>query len=80
MMLSGKTPGCLFAIYYRASRTMLPEEQFAARIILAEMPFHSMTDLRALHAVADGSLVSSAEITRFWNCHAAFLKATGVCA
>lgn len=80
MMLSGKTPGCVFAIYYRASRTMMPEERCAAQIILAEMPFQSPNDLQALEAVAGGLRVTSDEIRRFWDCHAAFLQAVEACA
>jgi len=80
MMFSGKTPGCLFAIYYRESRTMLPEERCAAQIILAEMPFQSADDLRALEAVAGGSEVTSVEIRWFWDRHAAFLQAMEACA
>ena len=80
MMLSGKTPGCLFAIYYRAARTMLPEERDAARIILAEMPFQSPDDLKALESVSVGSMVTPDEIRRFWACHAAFLQAMEACA
>ncbi len=75
MMFCGKTPGCLFAIYYRAARTMLPEDQYTAQIILTEMPFQSADDLRALEAVAGGSEVTSVEIRRFWDRHTAFLQA-----
>lgn len=80
MMFSGKTPDCLFAIYYRAPRTMLPEERDAARIILAEMPFQSSDNLKALEAVAGGLMVTPDEIRRFWDCHAAFLRTMEACA
>lgn len=80
MMFSGKTHGCVFAIYYRSSRTMMPEERCAAQIILAEMPFQSPDDLKALEAVSGGSMVTPDEIRRFWACHAAFLQAMEACA
>lgn len=73
MMLQLRSPRSILVMLRGVPRILIPEERDDAAVILAEQPFQSDADYKALVAVAGGAVVSSMQARRFYRCRAAFL-------